>query len=259
MRNAPIINAVPTTYRGVTFRSRTEARWAVYFDALDVPWHYEPEGYELDGGTRYLPDFWLPKEEWFIEVKPDWSEGSQKAEGLALLTRRPVFVTNGPPRLGEKMNWDDGHIPYWEVPRFRVCNPNQLDDVSAASIRTLRDTYEATYQALPHDEQMKLKDDLDAAAYGMVPLDVDPMGWEMARSVTEDGVYVHWWHEALWRRGKRHGGWWASAKDGWTWTIWDMASSWMAQEVLHTWGIEEQRRAVREAIGYRFWNPGGGQ
>lgn len=53
------IKAIETRYRGYRFRSRLEARWAVFFDALGVKWEYEKEGYELPSG-RYLPDFWLP-------------------------------------------------------------------------------------------------------------------------------------------------------------------------------------------------------
>ena len=37
---------IPTPYHHHLFRSRLEARWAVYFDALgiqDFPWHEEPE------------------------------------------------------------------------------------------------------------------------------------------------------------------------------------------------------------------------
>lgn len=46
---------IPTLYRGVRFRSRLEARWAAFFDALAWPWDYEPV--DLDG---YVPDFVLP-------------------------------------------------------------------------------------------------------------------------------------------------------------------------------------------------------
>lgn len=48
--------AIETQYKGYRFRSRTEARWAVYFDAMAIEWQYEREGFELPGG-RYLPDF----------------------------------------------------------------------------------------------------------------------------------------------------------------------------------------------------------
>lgn len=63
------IRALETHYRGYRFRSRLEARWAVFMDAARVRWEYEPEGYDL-GGTRYLPDFWLPENRTFLEIKP---------------------------------------------------------------------------------------------------------------------------------------------------------------------------------------------
>lgn len=53
------MNAIETRYKGYRFRSRTEARWAVYFDACMIPWEYEREGYRLSNGQWYLPDFWL--------------------------------------------------------------------------------------------------------------------------------------------------------------------------------------------------------
>lgn len=61
--------AINTEYAGCLFRSRLEAKWAVFFDSADVAWQYESEGYELPSGRRYLPDFWLPEHEAFIEVK----------------------------------------------------------------------------------------------------------------------------------------------------------------------------------------------
>lgn len=36
-----MIKAIETSYKGYRFRSRTEARWAVFFDALGVRWEYE--------------------------------------------------------------------------------------------------------------------------------------------------------------------------------------------------------------------------
>lgn len=64
-----MIQPIPTLYRGVSFRSRLEARWAVFYDALGIEWQYEPEGYSLPHGP-YLPDFWLPQIAAFIEIKP---------------------------------------------------------------------------------------------------------------------------------------------------------------------------------------------
>jgi len=57
--------AIQTNYAGHRFRSRLEARYAVFFDALNIAWEYEAQGYEVEdrlnfgtGTGRYLPDFW---------------------------------------------------------------------------------------------------------------------------------------------------------------------------------------------------------
>jgi hypothetical protein len=87
------IKPIETRYAGCRFRSRLEARWAVFFDTLGIAWEYEPQGFELgplpaslieemkndrfrepeDADSEhlgyYLPDFWLPGQEAWIEVK----------------------------------------------------------------------------------------------------------------------------------------------------------------------------------------------
>lgn len=62
------IKAIETEYNGYRFRSRLEARWAVFFDSLKIPWVYEPEGIEINR-LSYLPDFYLPDCKQFFEVK----------------------------------------------------------------------------------------------------------------------------------------------------------------------------------------------
>lgn len=64
------VKAIETEYNGYRFRSRLEARWAVFFDAAGIKYEYEQEGYECDG-EKYLPDFYLPDFDIHIEVKPD--------------------------------------------------------------------------------------------------------------------------------------------------------------------------------------------
>jgi hypothetical protein len=70
------IKAIETVYKGYRFRSRLEARWAVFFDSLGVEWAYEPEGFETSNGYRYLPDFriQLGQTTYWVEVKgdPNW-------------------------------------------------------------------------------------------------------------------------------------------------------------------------------------------
>jgi hypothetical protein len=66
------ITAIETHYAGYRFRSRLEARWAVFFTTLGINWQYEPQGYTV-GRTKtpYLPDFLLPDLQTFVEVKGD--------------------------------------------------------------------------------------------------------------------------------------------------------------------------------------------
>ena len=79
--------AIQTEYNGYKFRSRLEARWAVFFDAVGIEYLYEPEGFEveIEEGKKcmYLPDFYLPKEKIYCEVKPSLEELKKEAEKLA--------------------------------------------------------------------------------------------------------------------------------------------------------------------------------
>ena len=92
------IKAIETVYRGYRFRSRLEARWAVFFDALNITWEYEPEGFELSNGDRYLPDFRLPTFQGGIwaEVKPDRGD-FQKMAQLCKDTDGSALLCNGTP------------------------------------------------------------------------------------------------------------------------------------------------------------------
>ena len=63
------IEAIETQYQGCRFRSRLEARWAVFFDAMGIEWEYEKEGYDCGELGWYLPDFWLPDLRVWVEIK----------------------------------------------------------------------------------------------------------------------------------------------------------------------------------------------
>lgn len=65
----PNIQPIETAYAGRLFRSRLEARWAVFFDAMRCRWEYEPEGFRMPDGSGYLPDFRLAGRLW-VEIKP---------------------------------------------------------------------------------------------------------------------------------------------------------------------------------------------
>jgi len=102
------IKAIETKYNGYHFRSRTEARWAVFFDVLGLEWDYEVEGYDLGKFGWYLPDFRIYNMatrnkfgEVHIEIKgkkPTMAE-MQKCEYLASATAGTTYMFIGTPKL----------------------------------------------------------------------------------------------------------------------------------------------------------------
>lgn len=69
-RRMATITPIETLYAGCRFRSRLEARWAVFFDSLNIKWEYEPQGYTVGKDKQpYLPDFRLPELDAFVDVK----------------------------------------------------------------------------------------------------------------------------------------------------------------------------------------------
>ena len=107
-----MIKAIETEYKGYRFRSRLEARWAVFFDACGFKWEYEPQGYEIDG-VMYLPDFrlhdverrtWDEKDAarpFFVEVKGAFDDESEY-KVFMLSKHFPVYVVRNIPYADSK-------------------------------------------------------------------------------------------------------------------------------------------------------------
>lgn len=104
------LKAIETVYHNFRFRSRLEARWAVFFDVVGFRYLYEPEGYDLGGGIWYLPDFYLPDPQTFAEIKPDdpTAEERQKASRLAATSQKDVWIISGQPYVGLYRIWHYG-------------------------------------------------------------------------------------------------------------------------------------------------------
>jgi hypothetical protein len=118
------IQPIETHYAGCRFRSRLEARWAVFFDVLGIRWEYEPQGYVLPSGP-YLPDFQLfglggdgcrcgATFIWF-EVKPPTgaSDYDKRWTELAESTGLPLIVAFGMPRPDGDMICSDDYGTNW--------------------------------------------------------------------------------------------------------------------------------------------------
>lgn len=108
------IKAIETRYKGYRFRSRLEARWAVFFDALGLEWEYEPEGFDLGEAGWYLPDFYLPQLDAWIEIKP--KNGDREEVFIQLVS----MIDGGPAEQGKAWGFfGDPFDHEWLMPVYR--------------------------------------------------------------------------------------------------------------------------------------------
>ena len=83
-----VIKAKPTVYQGTRFRSRLEARWAAFFDAIGREWAYEPKLPELQT-MQYQPDFLT----------------DDGADGTTLIEVKPAIDSHQTIQLLEDAKW----------------------------------------------------------------------------------------------------------------------------------------------------------
>lgn len=102
-----MLKAIDTRYANHLFRSRLEARFAVYFDELNTQWEYEKEGFDLGDGLWYLPDFFLPEHNIYAEIKPKKLNYKErlKCKKLAVLSGCPVIELIGLPSTNPATVW----------------------------------------------------------------------------------------------------------------------------------------------------------
>lgn len=89
---------IETVYKGYRFRSRLEARWAVFLDELGAKWSFEVEGLQLSG-IRYLPDFWVSSWDVWIEIKAQapTEDERMKCRLLSQESGKRVLLISGEP------------------------------------------------------------------------------------------------------------------------------------------------------------------
>lgn len=111
--------ALPTPFDGHVFKSRDEARWAVFCKTFGVPYEYEPQGFKLSDGSCYSPDFWFPSMRFWGECKPThfYPDEETKCRLLANQTGFPCLFLIGPPdfKAYTGATWDCGNytvVPY---------------------------------------------------------------------------------------------------------------------------------------------------
>jgi hypothetical protein len=140
---------IETIYNGCRFRSRLEAKWAVFFDAGGIKYEYEPEGFELSNGSKYLPDFYFPDYDWYCEVKPPRENAGTeilKAIAFAEESKKVVLVLSNIPFSKEPNNADVWHYPVMYYNQLReevlveyctiLCKYNDNDTIESLEFAT---------------------------------------------------------------------------------------------------------------------------
>jgi hypothetical protein len=122
-----MLKAIETHYKGYRFRSRLEARWAVFFDALKEEWRYEDEGYVLPSGL-YLPDFYLPRMDCWIEVKgkPPIQHEIELCEEIVQGSAKCMFFARGMPGENLRVCMPKGSGIIWRACQWALDHQDLL-------------------------------------------------------------------------------------------------------------------------------------
>ena len=97
-----------TRYGESVFRSKLEAKWAVFMDLLNVAYEYEPRLEKVETVCNefyYKPDFYIPNLKYYIEFKPREPTKSEliKAAGWANSIEDIVIIFRFGPYAGHLM------------------------------------------------------------------------------------------------------------------------------------------------------------
>lgn len=186
-----MIKAINTQYKGYNFRSRTEARWAVFLDALGFEWEYEREGFHLPSGP-YLPDFYLTQYNTYLEVKGQKFTELERQKCKELSLEYDVVLLDGSPAEktyelymgGEQMS-DVVFIPEGQkYAPFYYCgdwDPEWFPE----TIECIKEALSARFEhgQTPKHANKKYREDLDK---GFKPITPDPVEYaKLVKEVTE--------------------------------------------------------------------------
>lgn len=110
------IHAIQTVYRGCHYKSRLEARWAIFFDEYGIEFVYEPHRLLFEDDMVYVPDFFLPDLFTWFEVKGDPTIDAQKKPRLLWEKVGPkdqrVVIGLGEGQVSVPYRLDDGVVSY---------------------------------------------------------------------------------------------------------------------------------------------------
>lgn len=146
------MHAIQTIFKGYKFRSRLEARWAIFLETLKADWTYEKEGYDLSG-TWYLPDFFVKDWNCWIEIKGQTptAEEEEKCDKLAKASGKLVLLLSGEPWAENNKNLydiilfdpndpDRNGTSGWEFGEGRRCSEEiwLINDMTAFALKPVK-------------------------------------------------------------------------------------------------------------------------
>ncbi len=113
-----------TDYNGELFRTRTEARWAVFFDSLKEEWEREPD----DFVASFTPSFFLPRLDCYLDIKrrEPTAEDDRRYSEFAILADRPIAIAWNLPFVAREYEgrYGKGYV----TDRLQVCCGESTDN-----------------------------------------------------------------------------------------------------------------------------------
>lgn len=160
----------PTWYAGIQFRSRLEARWAVFFDALGIPWSYEPETFVTENGHEYTPDFqlhldWSTRhsdcrtDAFYAEVKPT-------VDGVRRIWPKVYDLIEGNGPLGGGITFL-GEVPDARAFDWTPAHPYAIWDKGVSSGVFYFSNDHDRHMAFPPVPQVRADDAIDLICYAL--------------------------------------------------------------------------------------------
>lgn len=185
------IKAIETEYNGYRFRSRLEARWAVFFDSVGIQYEYEPDGFEVVASDnevyRYLPDFYLPEFNVYVEIKPNLIKLEEELTKLSWCIdygSTPISYSNGLIILGQIPYYhpfDDFNIPsfnflWWDK---GVCSGHAYFVKGKKTELYIDTDHPVGCTSAPCEPVLLTEDDLIFWKCGITKKDSNGMTWRM--------------------------------------------------------------------------------
>jgi hypothetical protein len=166
---------IPTTYKGVQYRSRLEAKWAVFFDHLGFEFAYESNSVKDEhGNILYTPDFYIYDgfkahdwvENFLIEIKPvpPNKEYLDRLAALPLPYTKEILIMVGEPSFSQKNGfwlycWDPIPTPKFDWYKgffLEQCNHCTRFNIATYNYNDIYCDCDTRYNSYPYAKKMAL-------------------------------------------------------------------------------------------------------